>query len=301
MATWQELLAKARKAMASAREIRIGTDEVRPMKGQPRVHFDADAITRLADSMAAIGQLYPGIVRAAPKEGRIRYELLDGERRWRAAKQRHLSYRALLVKADDEASSFLVSAVANFNREAHTPTEVSDAIAKMLELAMPMEEIASILGVSTVWAYQIHGLQKLTPKVRAMLDPVLPKDKRLPISAAVQIAVVAPNLQYDLAKRVLEKSLSLRQLRGEAVRVSRKAGAPIRQHKPRDRWRAIARTSQRMFSMTRDLETVMLAPGAEDGVAGARNIEYVQRSITQLRDASVRAARLADQLERLAP
>lgn len=295
---WRELLGKARKAMAESREIRVPTEQVRRMANQPRVHFDQEALKRLAASMASIGQIYPGIVRAVSGEGAVKYELLDGERRWRAAKLRGLQYRALLVKADDQSASFLISAVANFNRESHTPTEVSDAIEHMLGLDMPIDEIASVLGIGVFWATQIHGLQKLAPKVRLMLDPTLPKEKLLPVTAAIQIAKVAPHLQLDLAKKVLAKKLTLRALRAEAVRVSRKAGAPIRERfiEPRYRWRSLALRASQLERVSKDvIEMVGTDPAAIIATRGSHEVGKICR---QLRAAAAQCQGLAESLER---
>src|SRR3989338_9213694 len=163
--------------------------------------FEYSALLAKAQTAMASGRE----IRVAP-DGKVEYELLDGERRWRAAKMAGLAYRATLVDLDDEAVPFIIAAVANFNREGHTPTEVSDSIAHMANLTIPMEEIASLLGISPFWAYQIHGLQKLHPDVRDMLDPTLPKDKMLPVTAAIQISKVDIRLQRDLAEKVLSRT-----------------------------------------------------------------------------------------------
>ncbi|MBX4189614.1 ParB N-terminal domain-containing protein [Candidatus Parcubacteria bacterium] len=169
---WKLLLTKARKALAQGKEIECSPGCVRPMPGQPRQHFDLDGLKRLAESMLEVGQIYSGIVRrvydGAPP---VMYELLDGERRLRAADMVKIVYRARLIDCDDETARFIIAAVANFNRASHTPLEVSDSIERMRSINMPMEEIASLLGISLYWAYEMHGLQKLSPKVRAMMDP----------------------------------------------------------------------------------------------------------------------------------
>ena len=61
----------------------------------------------------------------------------------------------------------------------------------MLNLEIPIEEIAKVFGISVIWATQIHLLQKLHPEVREMLDPSRPKKKILPVTAAIQIARMA--------------------------------------------------------------------------------------------------------------
>lgn len=188
---WKHLLRKARAALASGTEAEIDPKKIRQLKGQPRSTFNEASIDRLADSIEEIGQIQSGIVRVIPKSGIHEYELVDGERRWRAATKKGLKYRAKVIEIDDESLPFVIAAVANFNRENHTPIEVSDAIEKMLNLEIPIEEIAKVFGISVIWATQIHLLQKLHPEVREMLDPSRPKKKILPVTAAIQIARMA--------------------------------------------------------------------------------------------------------------
>lgn len=258
-APWQALLDDARKAMSEGEEVRVDPAEIRPMPDQPRKYFSEDGIARLADSMLGIGQIVPGIIRpVANAEPGIKYELLDGERRWRASTRAKILYRATLVRVDDASVPYIIAAVANFNREGHAPLEVSDSIAKMMEIGIPMEEIARILGISVFWAAQMHGLQNLDFKVREMLDPSLPKEKLLAVTAAVQISKVDRSLQHDLAVRVIEKTVSLKQLRGEAINVSRKAGVYIRERTrpPNKLWASMFALTSQLRRASIDLEVL---------------------------------------------
>jgi ParB/RepB/Spo0J family partition protein len=240
-----DLLARAKAALASSREVAVDVDYIRPFPDQPRRHFDAGGIARLRDSIDGSGQTTSGLIRE--NAGETRYELIDGERRWRAVRMipvdRRPQYKARLIEADDEVVRYLISGIANFNREGHTPLEISDTIARLLDFGLPMREIAALLGISEHWGYQMHGLCKLAPNVRGLLDPTLPRTARLPTSAATEIAKVAPRLQWKLAQQVLSRSISLPGLRAEAVRVSRREKAPIRTREvPRDqRWKAFRR------------------------------------------------------------
>lgn len=239
------LLARAKAALASSIEVAIDADDIRPFPDQPRKYFGEGGIIRLRDSIDGSGQTTSGLIRE--NEGETRYELIDGERRWRAVRMipadRRPMYKARLIQADDEVVQYLISGIANFNREGHTPLEVSDTIARLLDFGLPMREIAALLGISEAWGYQMHGLKKLTPAVRAFLDPTLPKVKRLPVSAAVEIAKVGVKLQWGLTQQVLNRTISLPGLRAEAVRVSRQKNVPIRERAPPadQRWRIFHR------------------------------------------------------------
>lgn len=295
--TWRDLLANARKAMVDAREILVPTSQVQPMRGQPRTYFEAGSLQRLADSMQQVGQIYPGLVRSIPTNGSVRYELLDGERRWRAAKLRGLMYRALLVKVDDAASSFLIAATANFNREAHTPIEVCDAIGEMNGLGMPIAEIASVLGLHEIWATNIYGLRRLIPDVRALLDPSKPREQQLPVTAAIQISKVDGSLQLALARKVIAKTVSLRALRGEAIRASRAAKLPSshRPTEPRHQWKALSVRASLLARTTRDVTALLGNVDQTRPVIAGRDLAPVLKN---LRAAANDATRLAEHLER---
>ncbi len=251
---WKLLLEEGRKALAKAVEIRVLPACIRPMEGQPRVYFNQDAIMRLADSIRAIGQVQPGIVR---KVGENLYELIDGERRWRAITLVGIEYRALLVNITSEAVPFLIAAIANFNREAHTPLEIADAIENMYDnMSMPIEEVAKVLGITVPWTYSMLSLRFLHKDVRALLDPSLPKEQKIPLTAAIQISKMKHDLQVGLAKRVLEKDVSLSGLRKEVVRVSKKEGAYIRTYadEPGKRWKSIGLRVNQLKRMAHDLQ-----------------------------------------------
>lgn len=165
--------------------------------------------------------------------GTTTHELIDGERRWRSVllipEDRRPFYKARMIQADDEVVRYLISGIANFNRQGHTPLETMETIDRLVGFGLPMREIANLLGVSEGWAGQIHGLKKLKPDVRILLDPrQTPKQKQLPLSAAIQISKIAPEFQTNLAARVLSKDISLGQLRGEVIKTAKHAGIRIR-------------------------------------------------------------------------
>ncbi|MEI9966992.1 MAG: hypothetical protein WDN67_05235 [Candidatus Moraniibacteriota bacterium] len=113
------------------------------------------------------------LLRAAPGRSSVRFPLLPpaGE----ALRWSNSTIGATLIELDDDAVPWLIAAVANFNREGHTPTELADSIDHMVKLKIPMEEIAGLIGISLHWAYQMYGLKKLQPDVWDMLDPTLPR------------------------------------------------------------------------------------------------------------------------------
>ena len=226
-----ELLGRVKKALDSAVDLSLPATDIRPYEGQPREYFDEVKITQLSNAIDLGGQTTKGLIRHKPEA--TPYELIDGERRWRAVmlipEERRPLYKASVIEADDDVIQFLIAGIANFNRVGHTPVEIMHTIDQYhVGFKIPMKEIAGLLGISEPWAYAMHGLKNLTPGVLAMLDPELPKDEQLPVTAAVHISKIEPKHQAGLANQVLNKSISLTALRGEVVKVARREGSYVR-------------------------------------------------------------------------
>lgn len=260
----RSILARAKIALENAVEIKVDVADVRPFEGQPRKYFNAERILSLATSIDAGGQTTPGIIRESP--GATRYELIDGERRWRAVSsipiERRPLYKALLVVADDDVVQFLISGVANFNREGHTALETLETIDRLRKFGFPMEEIAGVLGISTMWAYQIFGLKKLVPEVLTLLDPELPKKKQIPLTAAIHISKIDSTLQQGIADRVMNRDVSLGSLRTEVVKVAEKAGMPVRMREvdARKKLESALKKSMVISRTSEDLRILLVAP-----------------------------------------
>lgn len=262
MDRWRSIIGRVKKAIASAEFMKVDPKRIRPMPSQPRDYFDEEELSMLEQSVREVGQIQPGMIRPVvlDTEGRD-LELLDGERRWRIASRIDgLEYRAMRIEIDDEAAPFVVAAIANFNRSGHTPMEISDAIERMNNpekgLGMPMEEVAKLLGLSLIWAYSMHSLQRLHPRVRDMLDPKLTKkDNRLPITGAIHISKLHIGQQVALAQRVLAKEVSMRGLRKEVLRIADETGTFVRTRavQPRKRVESIENISRNLSVLANDL------------------------------------------------
>lgn len=252
------LLARSKKALESAVEVAVPVTDIRPYPDQPRQYFNPAAIQNLSYSIDGGGQTTAGIIRKNP--GSTPYELIDGERRWRAIKlipeERRPLYRGRLIEAEDDVVQFLISGVANFNREDHTPIEAMRTITRLVKY-LPMKEIADLLGKSEGWTQNMYSLRKLEPNVLALLDHQLPKEKRLPVTAAVEISRIEARLQMGLALRVLKKEIPLTRLRGEVVKTATRAGSPIKiripEVTPLDQWNSITKKVAMLLQTVEDL------------------------------------------------
>lgn len=255
------LLARAKQALDSAREVAVPVTDIRPFPDQPRKYFNPDSIRRLSESIGAGGQTTSGMIREKP--GATPFELIDGERRWRAIFQipedRRPLYKARLIEAEDDVVQYLISGIANFNRDGHTPLEVMETIDRLVKFGLTIKEISGVLGISEHWTYQMHGLKKLTSEVRVLLDPTRGKRDLLPVAAAIQISKIEGRLQLALAERVLRKEVSLSKLRGEVVRVAKKEGAAIRVRdvSPLKRWASLVSKIQVANRQLMDVEALL--------------------------------------------
>jgi ParB family transcriptional regulator, chromosome partitioning protein len=129
---------------AELREVPTGL--IRPNPSQPRTRFDPESIAALAESIAAVGVVQPLIVRPL---GDGRYELVAGERRWRAAQSAGLGSVPALIRDEDEPRRLETALIENVAREDLNPVEEARACATLVEdLGISKEELARRLGRS---------------------------------------------------------------------------------------------------------------------------------------------------------
>ena len=184
--------------------------DIRPNPNQPRVHFDEESLVELSASIQAIGVLQPILVR--PVEGG--FELIAGERRWRAAQRAGLSRIPAVVRVTDDVSSVEQALVENLHRQDLTPLEEAAAYQQLLEdFGMTHEQVAGKVGKSRSAITNSLRLLTLPASIQQLLA-----DGRLSAGHAKAI-LGTPNraLQEDLAKRAVAEQLSVRALE-EAIR-----------------------------------------------------------------------------------
>ncbi|CAB4914567.1 unannotated protein [freshwater metagenome] len=146
----------------------IATDLIAPNPSQPRRHFDEDALEALAASVGASGILQPVLVR--PLAGG-RYELVAGERRWRAAQRAGLKLIPAVVEQRDDARSLEAAIVENMARADLNPIEEARAVAALVEeLGLTREEVGRRVGRSRVAVSNLLRLLDLPDEVIALLE-----------------------------------------------------------------------------------------------------------------------------------
>lgn len=257
------------KVVGEILEIRV--DRIRRYERQPRTYFNEESLRKLAQSMNDDGQREPIEICRLDGEKNLEqpFLLVDGERRWRAKKLGGEQSTILCRLSDikDEKELFRRSVTANLHREDMMPVDVANAIHRLAqESKMRRHAIADMFGKSPTWVDQYLSLRKLAPEVQHMLDPNLPDDQRLKITAAFQIAKVPfDDLQLKLAQESVADNLPASDVMRRVYEYSlqRNFTVPGRARKPSDEWKyvrsSLGRTKGTLDRVGKvDLEWVLL-------------------------------------------
>lgn len=194
----------------------ISVKAIDPNPNQPRVHFDEASLAELTASILAIGVLQPILVRP---DDNGRYQLIAGERRWRAASRAGLQMIPAIVRVTDDVSSVEQALVENLHRQDLTPLEEAAAYQQLLEdFNMTHEQVASKVGKSRSAITNALRLLGLPPSIQSLLA-----DGRLSAGhAKALLGTPDRSLQEQLAKRAVEMGWTVRGVE-EAVRDSQPA------------------------------------------------------------------------------
>lgn len=189
--------------------------DVRPDPKQPRTFFRESALQALATSLKKAGQRQPITVRRRKAGARPPYEIVDGERRWRACQLAGITTIRIDVEAQDlshHADQHRLSLVSNFLREGHTHMEISDAIHYQVEQAVAKEtprgqaitSLAEDLGKSDTWVYQYLNLQKLDTELQQRMHPDTPDETRLRFDVAWVLSSLPVPRQRAVYRKLLK-------------------------------------------------------------------------------------------------
>lgn len=189
---------------SAANTLRIS--EIEPNKSQPRTDFDDEAIVSLADSIRQHGVLQPILVRPLPTGG---YQIVAGERRWRAARMVGLSEVPVLIKEMSDFETMQVALIENLQREDLNPIEEALGYEKLMsKYSMTQEQVAEAMGKSRPAIANSLRLLKLDDETKKMV-------KSGDLSAGHAKALVGIEdlkLRLELAKKAVSDKLSVRQL-----------------------------------------------------------------------------------------
>ena len=198
------LIPEGTKAEANEEQVMLKISQIEPNRNQPRKKFDEDSLIELADSIKQYGIIQPLVV--SKKDDY--YEIIAGERRWRAAKKAGLKEVPVVIRdyADKEIAA--VSLIENIQREDLNPIDEAMGYKKLIEdFDLTQEEVAQKVSKSRTAVTNSMRLLKLSKDVQEML-----------VSGALSagharalLALDSDELQEQAAKEIAEKSLSVRQ------------------------------------------------------------------------------------------
>jgi len=204
----------------------IPISAIEPNPNQPRTHFDEEALTELTASIREVGVLQPILVR--PLEG-DRYQLIAGERRWRAARRAGLDRIPAIVREGDDVQSVEHALVENLHRQDLSPLEEAAAFQQLIEdFGLTHDDVATRVGKSRTTVTNTLRLLQLPPAIQHLLA-----DGRLTAGHARALLGTPDRAVQDaLAKRAVQEQLSVRQVE-ELVREAVSAPAAERVGVPR--------------------------------------------------------------------
>ena len=252
----------------------IPVDQIHPNAKQPRKRFDDESVTGLAESIRSQGLIQPVVVRPRLEGG---YELIAGERRWRAAREAGIATVPAVVREADDRDTLLLGLVENVAREDLSPIEEGRAYAVLIdEFGLSLGEVADRVGKSKPTVSNRIRLLELPEDVLAMIG----RGELSEGHARAVLAVPDHDARRRLAKRIVKEGLSVR----AAERAARWAGA-------RTKERRVTSVDPALAARVKDAFRLLTGFEAKVGAGG----------LSVPLDDEVQLEELAEALERLAP
>ena len=176
---------------------------------QPRVNMRQDSLEELAASIKSKGIVQPIVARPIAKKDDIqRYEIIAGERRWRAAQMAGLAEIPAVIRDVPDEDAIAMALIENIQREDLNPLEESRALDRLIrEFDLTHAEAAQAVGRSRASVSNLLRLQDLSDKVKPLLE-----DRKLDMGhARALLGIASATQQFDVARQVVKKSLSVRE------------------------------------------------------------------------------------------
>ena len=176
---------------------------------QPRVDMRQDSLEELADSIKAQGVVQPIVARPiSKKDGSQRYEIIAGERRWRAAQMAGLAEIPAVIRDVPDEAAIAMTLIENIQRENLNPLEEARALDRLIrEFDLTHAEAAKAVGRSRASVSNLLRLQDLSEKVKPLLE-----DRQIEMGHARALLALSNSVQqFDAARQVIKKGLSVRE------------------------------------------------------------------------------------------
>lgn len=210
-----KLLGETPGAAEAAREVAV--DQLRPGRGQPRRRFDKDELLALAESIRRQGVIQPIIARP----GKTGFEIVAGERRWRAAQMAGIKTVPAVVREITDRQMIMFALVENLQRADLSATEQARGIHRMTEeLGMTHEEAGRQLGLSRAAVTNLLRLLSLSAPVLQLLD-----EKKLDAGHARALLPLPARQQQEAARKIIAQGLSARAAESLAKKIGKGGGS----------------------------------------------------------------------------
>lgn len=209
-------------------EVLVNINKVEPNKEQPRKKFDEDALLELSESIKQYGVLQPLIV----VDRKDYYEIIAGERRWRAAKMAGLKEVPVIIKDLTEQEIVEISLIENIQREDLNPIEEAVAYKRLLnEFNLKQDEVAERVSKSRTAVANSMRLLKLNDRVQQMvIDEMLSTGH-----ARALLGITDEEKQYNTAQKVFDEKLSVRDTEKLVKKLQKQKSTPAKEVIPENR------------------------------------------------------------------
>jgi ParB family chromosome partitioning protein len=178
-------------------------DKIHPGPFQPRSVFEPEALKELADSIREQGVIQPIMVRQVGSD----FEIIAGERRWRAAQKAGLDEIPVIVREVDDEAVVAIALIENIQREDLNPLEEATALKRLVDdFQLTHEEVAKAVGRSRSMVTNLLRLLELSSEVRKLVD-----SKKLGMGHARALLSLSKGQQLQAAREIVKKELSVRQ------------------------------------------------------------------------------------------
>jgi ParB family transcriptional regulator, chromosome partitioning protein len=250
----------------------LEVDQIHPNPKQPRKRFEGESVSGLADSIRAQGLIQPVVVRPRLEGG---YELIAGERRWRAAREAGIATVPAVVREADDRDTLLLALVENVAREDLSPVEEARAYAVLLdEFNLPLGEVADRVGRSKPSVSNRVRLLELPDDVLAMIG----RRELTEGHARAVLAVPDHDGRRRLAKRIVREGLSVR----AAERAARWAGARTKERRASAVDPVLAGRLKEAFKTLTGFEAKVGSAGLHVPIDGETQLEELAEALERL-------------------
>jgi ParB family chromosome partitioning protein len=204
----RDALLAGRDAKAEDELRNLPVERLKPGKYQPRTHMDQDSLLELAASIKAQGVMQPILVRAVDSTpGAERYEIVAGERRWRASQLAGLAEVPVLVRSIPDEQALAMALIENIQRENLNPLEEAQGLQRLIdEFGLTHQQAADAVGRSRPAASNLLRLLQLTTAVQDLL-----MSGQLDMGHARALLPLTGAQQVAVAQRIVQKGLSVRE------------------------------------------------------------------------------------------